>query len=91
MTRVAWSTGGEAHVVNARGEALALVSTVPAPPGARLEGRLDDGAVLKVKVHGSKRQPDGSFRIEGRAIDLTRVLRERLERDAAPARDDPAV
>jgi len=76
--RLTWSGGGSARVVAANGEALVLVSTVPAPPGARLEGQLEDQGVLKVKVHGSKLQPDGAYRIEGRAVDMTRALRERL-------------
>ena len=33
---------------------------------------------VRVKIHGSKRQDDGTFILEGRLIDVTRELRERL-------------
>ena len=81
MTHVTWERGGEATITSLKSDAITLRSTVPAPPGARLKGVLDeleDKEVL-VKVHGSKKQPDGSFVIEGRCIDMTRDLRVLLE------------
>jgi hypothetical protein len=78
--RLRWSGGGEATVELLRADAVRLRSTVPAPPGSRLEGALEGAppATLKVKVHSSKRQPEGDFLIEGRPIDLTREVRDRL-------------
>jgi hypothetical protein len=32
-----------------------------------------------VKVHASKRQPEGDFLLEGRPLDMPRETRERLE------------
>jgi hypothetical protein len=83
--RVTWATGGEASVVLLGAKAIVLRSTVPSPPGSRLEGTLvgERTARLKVKVHGCKRQPEGDFVIEGRPIDMTREVRERIEVGAA--------
>jgi hypothetical protein len=78
---VHWARGGQARVVTMTGDAIVLRSTVPSPPGSRLEGRLegDPPATVRVKVHASKRQPDGEFVIEGRLLDATREVRARLE------------
>lgn len=81
MTRLKWERGGEGAIISLKADAITLQSTVPAPPGARIKGMLDaphDKEIL-VKVHGSKKQPDGSFVIEGRCIDMTRDLRIALE------------
>jgi hypothetical protein len=86
MTRVRWVRGGEATITRVVGDSIPLLSTVPAPPGACLDGALDlrDGAKLRVKVHGSKKQPDGQFVIEGRCIDMVRELRVELENAKTP-------
>jgi hypothetical protein len=85
---VKWAGGGEARVVSVDAQAIVLRSTVPSPPGSRLEGALvgDPPAKLRVKVHGSKKQPEGDFVLEGRPLDLPRELRERLERMVSEAR-----
>ncbi|HEY2509434.1 MAG TPA: hypothetical protein VGI39_01135 [Polyangiaceae bacterium] len=77
---IVWAKGGEAVVVALREEAITLKSTIPSPPGSRIEGTLAEGeaAAVRVKIHSSKRQEDGSFVLEGRVLDLTRGLRERL-------------
>ncbi len=79
---IRWSRGGEARVVSIDAHAIVLRSTVPSPPGSRIEGSLagEPPATLRVKVHASKRQPDGDFVLEGRPLDLPRETRERLER-----------
>jgi hypothetical protein len=81
-TRLKWASGGgEATIVAISADAVSLVSSVPWPPGARVEGVVDvEGgpATLKIKVHGSKKQADGSFAIEGRPVDMPRLLREKL-------------
>lgn len=81
MTRLTWERGGEATITSLEGDAITLRSTIPAPPGARIKGKLDaphEKDVL-VKVHGSKKQEDGTFVIAGRCIDMTRDLRVALE------------
>ena len=79
--RVRWAKGGEASIVSLAGDAIGLRSTVPSPPGSRIEGELTGArpARLRVKVHASKRQGDGDFVIEGRVLDMTRSVRERVE------------
>jgi hypothetical protein len=76
--KVTWSRGGEATIVTLAGDAITLRSSIPSPPGSRVEGKLEGGETLRVKVHSSKKQDDGAFVIEGRALDMTRALRERL-------------
>jgi hypothetical protein len=76
-----WAKGGEARVVRVVADAVTLRSTIPSPPGSRIEGLLagDPPAPLRVKVHASRRQADGDFILEGRLLDITRDLRARLE------------
>ncbi len=81
---VRWSSGGEARVLAIKPGAITLDSTVPSPPGSRIEGTLagdaPDATRLRVKVHASERQPDGRFLLEGRPLDLSREARALLER-----------
>jgi hypothetical protein len=78
---VAWNAGGEASVVAFDASGIVLRSTVPSPPGSRLEGTLsgDRGAPLRVKIHGCRRQDDGTFELRGRPLDMTREVRQRIE------------
>ena len=76
---VLWAKGGTATVTALVHEAITLRSSTPSPPGSRIEGALAGGGTLRVKIHGSKKQPDGSFVLEGRALDMTRELRQRIE------------
>ncbi|MGA7121189.1 MAG: hypothetical protein WBY94_13880 [Polyangiaceae bacterium] len=80
--RVTWTKGGEARVVSIAADAITLRSSVPWPPGSRVEGVVQtDGKpiVLRMKVHSSKREGDRDFILQGRPIDLARDARERLE------------
>ena len=74
-----WEKGGAASIVKVAGDVIVVLSPTAAPPGARLQGTLADGKIVKMKSHGSKKQDDGSFRIEGRTIDMARELRQELE------------
>ena len=78
---VRWAKGGEARVAAITADAIVLRSTVPSPPGSRIEGRLEGEppAAVRVKIHASKRQPEGDFVLEGRLLDATREVRARLE------------
>lgn len=84
--KVLWQKGGEAEIVAIAIDKVSLLSTIPSPPGSRIDGALAmdplEGTTevprLRVKVHGCKKEPDGRFRIEGRPLDLTRALLERL-------------
>ena len=77
--RIIWTKGGEAIVVALADDAITLRSTIPSPPGSRLEGTLlVGGEPIRIKVHSSKRQEDGGFVLEGRVLDATRAVREKL-------------
>ena len=81
-----WSGGGVAEIVALDANTITLRSEKPHPPGSRVEGALADAAgTLRVKVHGSRREADGAFRIDGRPIDLGRELRESLVAKIADA------
>lgn len=75
-----WDRGGEARVVSLRDDAITLVSSVPSPPGSRLEGTLagEPPARLRIKVHACRKRADGGFDLEGRTLDMTREVRERV-------------
>ena len=77
---VAWALGGEARLLAVTADAISLESTTPSPPGSRIDGLLLSGSKgrLRVKVHSSKRTAEGSFRIEGRPIDMTKEARDEL-------------
>ena len=79
--RMRWARGGEAQIVSIDADAISLRSTVPWPPGARIEGALidDPRATLRVKVHGCRKQADGEYAIDGRGLDLPKSLRALLE------------
>jgi hypothetical protein len=79
--RVTWARGGEARVVSIDAQTIVVRSTVPSPPGSRIEGTLagEPPAPLRMKVHASRRQPEGDFVLEGRPLDMPRETRERLE------------
>ena len=80
MAHLVWTKGGEADVVAIGADAMTLRSTVSSPPGSRIEASLasEPSRTVKFKIHGSKRQPDGSFVLEGRPLDLTKDLRDKL-------------
>jgi hypothetical protein len=99
---VLWEKGGAAAFASQAGDAVTLVSTIPSPPGSRLEGALvaiataaadgdgeapgevrsegeGDKVRVRVKIHGCKRQPDGTFSLAGRAIDFSREVRAKVD------------
>jgi hypothetical protein len=84
--QIEWSKGGNAAVMSLADDAIVLRSSIPSPPGSRIEGTLreEPRELVRVKVHSSKRQEDGSFVLEGRVLDMTRGLRTRLAGEKAP-------
>lgn len=82
-----WEGGGEAEIVAITEGAIEVVSTVPKPPGSRIDGALVEApaATLKMKVHGSKLRDDGAYALVGRPLNMTRELRERLAALLGPA------
>ncbi len=83
---VQWDKGGGADYVLLMGDVVTLRSTTPAPPGSRIEGVLSSEANVKVrvKIHGSKKQADGTFVLTGRPIDLTNETRAKIEELISP-------
>jgi hypothetical protein len=82
-----WDKGGTARLLSiTKDGAVTLRSSVPSPPGSRIDGTLTNGGVkVRFKIHGSRKQPEGDFILEGRAIDMTREVRELLEGLLAPS------
>ena len=83
-----WTKGGSASFVAAKDDMVTLASSIPSPPGSRLEGTLaaPEGAPevpVKVKIHRSKKTGDDVFVLEGRLVDFTREVRERIHTLAA--------
>ncbi|CAN5690324.1 hypothetical protein BH09MYX1_BH09MYX1_39070 [soil metagenome] len=78
MAHLVWDKGGDATLEALAGEIATIRSSIPSPPGSRLDGKLVDGTSIRVKIHASKKQDDGRFVLQGRMIDLTKQLRERL-------------
>ena len=82
-----WTKGGTASLLTVVQDTVTLRSSIPSPPGARLDAAFaaDPSVTLKIKIHGSKLQPDGSFTLKGRVLEATRALRERLALLVAPS------
>jgi hypothetical protein len=93
-TIIRWRTGGEARIVSTDPRAMVVRSTVPSPPGSRIEGTLEGEALpflratVRLKVHACKKQPEGDFVLEGRPLDLPRELRLRLESELGAAKGE---
>ena len=75
---IAWVKGGGANVVALQGDAITLRSTIASPPGSRIDGRTGAATPVRIKVHGCKRQDDGTFVIDGRTVDFTRETRAEI-------------
>lgn len=78
---VRWDRGGTADYVLLMGDVVTLRSTTPAPPGSRVDGALESepNVKVRVKIHGSKKQADGTFILTGRPLDLTNATRAKIE------------
>ena len=70
-------SGGEAAIVENKGDHVTVRSSVASPPGSTLSMRHGEIPVL-VKVRGCKRLEESAlpFRIEGRLVSLTRASRD---------------
>jgi hypothetical protein len=77
---VTWAKGGTAIFLTVASDAVTLRSSIPSPPGSRLDATFASEPVvtIKIKIHTSKLEPDGSFTLKGRVLEATRALRERL-------------
>lgn len=76
-------TVGTAELVHFTGEVALFVSERAFAPGKPLDVQIaftDGTQPGKLKVVGSRRREDGRFDVRARVINLTRDLRERLQR-----------
>lgn len=69
--------GQEAAITTIDKLRVRLSSPIAAAPGTPLKAKLEDGRIVRVKVHRCVRKDD-SFEISGKLIDATRELREYL-------------
>ncbi|MBS2014979.1 MAG: hypothetical protein JST00_18960 [Deltaproteobacteria bacterium] len=84
---VIWAKGGAASFVAANDDQVTLSSSIPSPPGSRLEGTFLGESAIKIKVHNSKKESDGTFTLKGRLVDFTREMRERIHALVQPAKE----
>jgi hypothetical protein len=77
---VAWAKGGTASFLVVADDAVTLRSTTPSPPGSRIDATLidDPSITIKIKIHGTKLAPDGTFTLHGKLLAANRALRERI-------------
>jgi hypothetical protein len=82
--RITWTDGGTASIDAIEGERVELTSSRAFAPGSRPEGTIE-GVIgperegIWMKIHGSRRNEDGSFRVTGRLLNATRELRHALK------------
>lgn len=74
---IRWNKGGEAAVLEARDDQVAVRSSIPSAPGSRIEGVLPSGGAVRIKVARCRAEGDG-FRIEGKLLDATRASRDEV-------------
>lgn len=78
--KILWEGGGEAELIEVKGDHVTWRSTRPFPPGAPPKAVLDapEALPVTVKVAGSQRNPDGTFTVRGRLVSATVALRAAL-------------
>jgi hypothetical protein len=74
---IRWNKGGEAAVLEAEDDRVAVRSTIPSAPGSRIEGVLPSGGGVRIKV-ARCRAEGGAYRIEGKLLDATRAARDEV-------------
>ena len=79
MIEIELSSGVVAELTTVVGDRVSLRSSQAAAPGSRFDGVVLGAHRLRIKVHRCLRIDDG-FAIEGRFFDLTRELRELLQK-----------
>ena len=86
--RVTFMTDEEAALVSIEGEQVVIHSSLASAPGSRPTVILPNGTRLRAKIHRCRRIDD-EFQLNGRMLDMSRQVRERLVADIAE-RDTPA-
>jgi hypothetical protein len=71
-------SGKVARLLRSDGDKTSILSPEPAPPGSTVRGRIDDASVeFQLKVRNCIKR-DTSYEIDGRVVNATRPLKERL-------------
>jgi hypothetical protein len=82
MATLVLASGQHVTLLTMAGEQVTLLSPEPAPPGSVLGAHLPGhGVELRIKVRGCQRVEQtgaGAFRLQGRFVNLSRSVRERL-------------
>ena len=76
---VTWDGGGTAVLETIDDDRVEFVSTRAFAPGSRPGGVVDGGPPIWLKVHGSRRQDDGAFRVKGRLLNVRREVLDLLK------------
>jgi hypothetical protein len=78
--RILWDGGGAAAIEALEDDHIELVSSRAFAPGSRPQATLEEGGDrIWLKVHGSRRQDDGAFRMQGRLLNTRREVLDRLK------------
>ena len=92
LVQVSWQGGGTAFIEDIDDDRVELLSTRAFAPGSRPEGTVaftpeaasgktlaGAGQTIWLKVHGSRRQDDGTFRVKGRLLNMRREALDLLK------------
>lgn len=79
---ITFEGGGEGHIESLSGERMVLDSSRAFAPGSPVAMRAqigDEGLALLAKTSGSKRTEDGTFTVDVRVINFSKVQRTKVE------------
>jgi hypothetical protein len=84
---VEFSSGGHGKFVALSGDRVELHCSKPAAPGTPLTGVASDGVRYEVKVRTCKKLTSDPlvYWVEGRLLNATRAVRERLRAELEPS------
>ena len=86
---VRWARGGEAAVVSAEDDRVAVGATVRWAPGSGIGGALPSGSGVRLKVARCRGEGE-AVRIGGKQLDATRAVRDEVARLCAGDGDSQA-
>lgn len=69
---------GSARLLESDGDWAVIEATHPYPIGATVRALDPGGTEYRIKVRGGKKVAEGTFRVEGRLLGMTREQREGL-------------
>ncbi len=92
--RLKFAGGGGGTIEKIEGDRVELVCDAAFAPGSRPEATLEEGAQpIWIKVHGSRREENGLYRVTGRLLNATRpmlqILKEAVSRPIGGKSSEP--